>query len=80
MDIARLTTDLDLMVEKINAIRSQMETMIAITRPTLADPDAVERLRALKTQIDRTRAGAIAAREAARKIAPKAYATEAAGL
>ena len=80
MDIARLTTDLDLLVEKINAMRSQLETAIATARPLPADPDAVEKLRTIKTQIDRARAGALGAREAARKVAPKAYQTETAGI
>ncbi|NNJ12148.1 hypothetical protein EKD04_017595 [Chloroflexales bacterium ZM16-3] len=80
MDIARVTTDLDLMVEKLNSLRNQIDVEIKATRPTAANAEAIAKLRALETQLARARAGAITARAAAREIAPRNYQTEASGI
>ena len=71
MDISRFTTDLDLLVEKLNAMRGQVETAIATTKPGPATLLELARLRELETQVGRARAGAIAARATARSLAPK---------
>jgi hypothetical protein len=80
MDISRFTTDLDLLVEKLNALRVQVETAIATTKPKPETALELARLRALEVQVGRARAGAIAARSAARLIAPKSYQTETSGI
>lgn len=80
MDISRFTTDLDLLVEKLNTMRGQVATAIATTRPTSENRLELDRLRDLDTQVGRARAGALSARAAARLLAPKSYQTEASGI
>jgi hypothetical protein len=80
MDIARVTTDLDLAVAKLQDIHRQVETALATLAPTLDAELQRRRLEDLKSKLSRAKLTTMQSRDAARALAPKSYQTEHAGL
>ncbi|NTU78982.1 MAG: hypothetical protein HGA45_06200 [Chloroflexales bacterium] len=79
MDLARLTTELDVTVTNLQRIHSQVETTLATLPPT-ADASYRAGLEDLKGKLSRAKLTAMQSRDAGRALAPRSYQTETAGL
>lgn len=79
MDIARLTTELDVTVATLQRLHGQVETALA-TLPPSAGAGYRAGLEELKGKLSRAKLTAMQSRDAGRALAPRSYQTETAGL